>query len=212
MRRVRSAVFALLTLAAAPAAAGGWYVQAFVGANFADDIEFDVDAGAIETSLDDGYVWSIGGGYRFKHFRLDGELDTPREADVVVHRLNGVDQAGSRGDVQSEAGMGNIVYDFNKDKRVSPYVGAGIGWAEIELTDFGTDANPEIVSAEDTLFAWQILAGVGIDVDEHWIVDFSLRYYATAEGDFETTPAVGGQRIEVDYSAVSLTVGFRYNF
>ena len=212
MRRVRSAVFALLPLAAAPAAAGGWYVQAFVGANFADDIEFDVDAGAIETSLDDGYVWSIGGGYRFKRFRLDAELDTPRETDVDVHRLNGVEQGGSRGDVQSEAGMGNIVYDFNKDKRVSPYVGAGIGWAEIELTDFGTDENPEIVTAEDTLFAWQFLAGVGIDVDEHWIVDFSLRYYATEYGTFEPAPAVGAQRVEVDYSSFSFTAGFRYNF
>ncbi len=212
MRTVRSVVFTLLTLVAAPAATGGWYVQAFVGANFADDIEFDVDAGAIETLLDDGYLWSVGGGYQFKHFRLDGELDTPRETDVDVHRLNGVDQAGSRGDVQSEAGMGNIVYDFNKDKRVSPYVGAGIGWAEIELTDFGTDENPQIVSAEDTLFAWQFLAGVGIDVDEHWIVDFSLRYYATEDGAFETAPAVGAQPIAVDYSSFSLTAGFRYNF
>ena len=212
MRRVRSAAFAMLTLAAAPAAAGGWYVQAFAGANSADDIGFDVEAGAFETSLEDGYLWSIGGGYRFKHFRLDAELDTPRETDVAVHRLDGVDQAGSRGDVQSEAGMGNIVYDFNKDKRVSPFVGVGIGWAEIELTDFGTDANPEIVSAEETLFAWQILAGLGIDVDEHWIVDLSFRYYATGNGDFDAAPAVGGQRIEVDYSAVSLTAGFRYNF
>ncbi len=212
MQRMRSAVLALLTLAAAPAAAGGWYVQAFVGANTADDLQFNVDAGTFETALDDGYVWSIGGGYQFRNFRFDGELDTPRETDVTVHRLNGVDQAGSRGDVQSEAGMGNIVYDFNRDQRVSPFVGAGIGWAEIELTDFGTDENPDFLSAEDTLFAWQILAGVGIDIDERWIVDVSARYYATAKGEFETAPADGGQRIEVDYSAVSLTVGFRYNF
>ena len=104
-----------------------------------------------------------------------------------------------------------IRYDFNKDKRVSPYVGAGIGWAEIELTDLGTDENPEIVSAEDTLFAWQILAGVGIDVDEHWIVDFSLRYYETTEGDFDTSAATGGE-VEADYSAFSVTAGFRYDF
>ena len=213
MRPLRSIAFTLLTLAAAPAAsAGGWYVEALVGANFPDDVDFGIDAGAIETSLDDGYLWGFGFGYQFTHVRLNAELDTSREADVDVHGLDGVEQAGSLGEIQSEAGMGNVLFDFNKGKRISPYVGAGIGLAEIELNDLGTDGIPTIVDAEDTVFAWQILGGVGIDVGEHWIVDFSLRYYATAEGDFDTTPAGGGQPIQVDYSAFSVTAGFRYKF
>jgi hypothetical protein len=154
MRPLRSIVFTLLTLAAAPAAsAGGWYVEALVGANFPDDVDFGIDAGAIETSLDDGYLWGVGFGYQFKHVRLNAELDTSREADVDVHSLDGAEQAGSRGEVQSEAGMGNVLFDFNKDKRISPYVGAGIGLAEIELNNLGTDGIPTIVDAEDTVFA-----------------------------------------------------------
>lgn len=215
MRPMSSVVLAMLTLVAVPAAfagPGGWYAEVLVGANFPDDLGFGIDAGAVETTLDDGYLWGFGFGYEFARVRLNAELDTSREADVGVHRLDGVDQSGSLGDVQSEAGMGNVLFDFNRDERISYYVGAGVGLAEIELTDFGTDGIPVIVDAEDTVFAWQIIGGVDVDVAERWVLDFSLRYYETAEGDFATSPAAGGGRIDVDYSSFSVTAGVRYDF
>jgi len=204
--------FALLVLAIAPATyAGDWYVQAFVGVDFADDIEFDIDDGDVETSFDAGFLWGISFGYQFKHVRLDAEIDTSREADVDVHRLEGSKEDGSTGEVQAEAGIGNVLYDFRKGKRVSPYVGAGIGWAELELRGFSTDAS-DLVSGEDTMFAWQLLGGVGINVGEHWVIDFSLRYYETADGDFNTSTAAGDDEIQIDYSAFSATAGARYVF
>ena len=56
----------------------------------------------------------------------------------VCHRhvMRSSDDVSATGDVQAEAGMANVLFDFRKDKRVSPYVGAGVGVAEIELTDF----------------------------------------------------------------------------
>jgi len=210
--RVRLLFMVASLLAASHAVAGGWYLKAFLGANDIDDVQFAIDTGVIDTSLDTGTMWGIAFGRQFKHFRLEGEIDTTRSNDVDRHRLNGAALAGSSGDIESEAGIINILFDFRREARIVPYVGVGVGVAEVELNDFGVNAIPDVVSDEDNLLAYQLLGGVGVPLNDRWILDFDVRYYWTDDAEISTSPTTGALQNEVEYEAVGVTAGFRYDF
>lgn len=147
----------------APAAHAGWYVSVFAGLNDVDDTTIATGLGTLDSSYDSGVTWGIAGGYEFQRFRLEGEILSERENDVDVHRLDGVDQQGSVGTLENEVGIGNILYDFRREARVSPYVGVGVGVAEVTASDYGFVGLPETF-AEDNVLAYQAIVGLGIEL------------------------------------------------
>jgi opacity protein-like surface antigen len=191
----------------APAAHAGWYMAFFVGLNDVDDTTIATDLGTLDTSYDSGVAWGIAGGYEFERFRVEGEILSERENDVDVHRLDGVELQGSVGTLENEVGIANILYDFRREARVSPYIGVGVGVAEVTLSDYGFDGLPDVF-AEAIVLAYQAIVGLGIELSPHWALQFDARYYATedAELDFQDTTT------EVSYSAINVTAGFRYSF
>lgn len=191
----------------APAAHAGWYIAFFAGLNDVDDTSIATDFGTLDTSYDSGVAWSVGVGYEFKRFRLEGEILSERENDVDVHRLDGVELQGSVGTLENEVGIGNILYDFRREARVSPYIGVGIGVAEVTLSDYGFDGFPEAF-AEDNVLAYQAIVGLGIDLSRHWALQFDARYFATEDAELD----FAGATVEISYSAINGTAGFRYSF
>ncbi len=191
----------------APAAHAGWYVSVFAGLNDVDDTTIATGLGTLDSSYDSGVTWGIAGGYEFQRFRLEGEILSERENDVDVHRLDGVDQQGSVGTLENEVGIGNILYDFRREARVSPYVGVGVGVAEVTASDYGFVGLPETF-AEDNVLAYQAIVGLGIELSPRWALQFDARYYATEDAELD----FAGATSEVSYSAVNVTAGVRYSF
>lgn len=197
----------LVGLLLAPAAHAGWYIAFFAGLNDVDDTVVETGLGTLESTYDAGLGWGLAGGYQFAHFRLEGEILSERANDVDVHRLDGIETPGSFGTLENEVGIANILFDFAAEARVSPYIGVGVGLAEVTLKDYGFAGIPEAF-AEDNVLAYQAILGIGIEVTPQWTLQFDGRYFATDDARFDFLGATS----EASYEAVHVTAGVRYSF
>lgn len=205
-----SAAIAAMMAALAPQAHAdddrGWYVHGHLG--YSIDASVDVDAGDYmppddymngvittenaaatttsgEIDLDNDFMVAGGVGFDYgENWRAEGELS---------YRTN--EEDNSSGDsIDALALMLNGYYDFDLGNAWSPFVGLGIGVAQIE-PDGGDD---------DTAFAYQGLLGLGYAVNERWSVDATYRYFRSDDLEFGVN--------EVDYEHQAITIGARYKF
>ena len=197
-----------------PAYTGGWYFSAFGGANWLDSTAFGVFSGDdffIKNKYDTGFV--VGGaiGYDFGQamgplgMRLEAEVSY-RDNDVDKHTIDGVAQTPSNGSTSALAGMGNILFDLNTGSPFTVYGGGGVGVANVEFDGHGTIAT--LMDDDDTVFAWQAIAGVGYEISPGWIIDVQYRYFNASDAslanndndtssiDYESHAVLGGVRIK----------------
>jgi outer membrane protein OmpA-like peptidoglycan-associated protein len=193
------ALAALLVGLSGPAAATeGWYARADVGYSVGGALEVN------DTDLDFDDDWSqhLGLGYAFaNNFRLEGEF---------AHRAN--DFSDFDGDVTAWALMANLYYDFNRGGRFEPYVGLGVGGAQIET---GGVIGPISFDDDDTVFAYQAMIGVAIGLSQQWDLDLGYKYFVAPDVgvdgifDIETPEPIS---FDGDYEHQAVTLGLRYQF
>jgi len=204
-----------------PVAASGWYFSGFGGANWADDTSFDVDLGAgvaaITNEYDTGFVVGGAFGYDFGQamgplgVRVEGEVSY-RDNDVDTHVLGGADLAGSVGSTSALAGMANLLFDFNTGGPLSFYGGGGVGIANVEFDSHGADAADPVMNDDDTVFAWQAIAGVGYEVSPGWVLDVQYRYFNASDVSLTSTPLAGSVSSSTDYESHAVVAGIRWSF
>jgi OOP family OmpA-OmpF porin len=200
-----------LALAALMAGAGGvanategWYGRADAGYSVGGDLEVDFADDAID--LEEDWMGSVGLGHAMHNsgWRLEGE---------IAYRDNALDlDAPDGGDVTAWAAMFNAYYDFNKGGRFEPYVGVGVGAARLEANAVYNAGNDEF-DDEDTVAAYQAMAGVAIGLGERLDLDIGYRYFVAPEAEFDgfqdgVVPTTYG----ADYTHQAVTVGLRYQF
>src|SRR5687768_3500762 len=186
--------------AGAASATEGWYGRLDVG--YSVDGELDLDQGGA-LGFEDDWMFSGGAGYAFQNgFRLEGELS---------YRSNELEDVPGA-DASAWAAMANVYYDFNRDGRFQPYIGVGVGGARIETSAV---VGPISWDGDDTVVAYQALAGVAIPLGERWDLDIGYRYFlapgAGVDGivDFEVPEPFS---FDADYMHQAVTVGLRYQF
>lgn len=188
----------LLALPSVASAKEGWYGRA--------DIGWSVD-GALEISgadLDFEDDWSahLGAGYAFSNgVRVEGEL---------ARRENEFESFP--GEARATSLMINAFYDFNREGRIRPYVGVGVGGANIEA-DGG--AGPISFDDDDTVFAYQGLVGVAFALTEQLDLDVGYRYFVAPDAGFTGTIDIETPEpfsFDGDYEHQAVTVGLRYSF
>lgn len=145
-----------------------------------------------------------------ERFRVDGQIFYQRYVFGEFTRA-GVDEGGD-GDVDSLAFMANLFYDIGSGGRWTPYVGAGIGWALIkyDVDAFGgpfTDA--PFINDEDGVFAYQLMAGVTLNVRDGIGIGFGYRFFATADPELLD---LTGRRFDTEYMSHNIDVGLRFRF
>jgi len=174
------ALAALMTGAVGVAhATEGWYVRGDVGQSF--DAELD------EFDLDNGFIADVGGGYSWDSgFRVEAELS---------YRINQWDVANqASGDVIAWGLLANVFYDFNRQGRFRPYLGAGVGEGQVR---FSIDGGGHRV---DNGLAYQGMAGIGIALNDQATLDIGYRYFRVNDV------------IDRDYTNQGVTIGLRYQF
>ena len=134
----------------------------------------------------------------------------------------------------------NAYYDIKTGTPLTPYIGAGVGFAcigakgggayehtadpgnpVISLSDGGTSSSTKSV----TNFAWNVGAGVGWDLTERFTLDLGYRFAglgdvgsaSTASYDWEGSPAPrhGTQYIDSEMGSLymhQVSLGLRYTF
>ena len=127
----------------------------------------------------------IGGGlgYRFRDFRVEGEVTYGR-SDVKDIRF-----VGGGGDMTGYYDLWgatiNFFYDIPTGIRLRPYAGAGLGAIRFEAHDITLAGFPP-TNGRNTLFAYRFMAGMSYALSDAWRLLLGYRFMGMSAPDFET--------------------------
>jgi opacity protein-like surface antigen len=223
---VCGAVAALAALSCLPSVAlarDGWYASAGVGPNFKDSENFNGSfAGnnvTFTADYSDNAVYGASLGYAMPSgWRPEFAIDV-RSNDVSSLAYNGNSSTDVTGHEDADTFMFNIWYDFQLSRewrRLHPYVGGGVGFAQVGMHSISLSSIDPYASVDDTqtLLAYQLGLGASYDLAPSWKLLAEFRYLASDTADFRyTAPApVNSGTVNAGYSAESLMFGVRYEF
>ena len=208
----------LMVLVATSAwADSGFYVGVKGGIDFGPDMEvngiFEDMEGTVtsrKVSLDTDMGPAVMGsvGYALGNgVRLEGEISWRRNT-LDKFSVGGI-SIDTEGDIQNLAFMLNGAYDFHFDSPITPFVMGGLGVAivESEITKIAEFSTPNL-EADDTVFAYQVGAGLSYQVTPKVAFDVSYRFFGTQEPDFFDDASEG----EVTNIHHNVLVGLSYSF
>lgn len=205
----------------------GWYVGVFGGYTLSPDASlrnYDYDYNynynyKYDIDIQKTWVFGVKVGFTpppLKYFSFEFEYSYLNpNVDKTVLTNAGTGYATIEGDVKFNNFMFNAIVKYPEGK-IHPYLGAGLGFSIVDVsvstTSHASDVNyGRSASNNDTVFAWQILGGVDIDLTNNFSMDIGLRYFATESGsnhDHEydyTSP-------RLDYNTSMATLGLKYRF
>ena len=186
--------------------AEGLYVSGYFGFAMASDSDLTdstVPGVTVNTEFDTGPALGAALGYDFNKFRVEGEIS---------YQKNDVSQIGSQGVLLNNTGevtafsfLINGYYDFINSSAFTPYISAGLGFAQVEfnnldISGLGFSGSND----EDTVFAYQVGIGLGYAVTEKITIDVRYRYIGTEDSEYDTTKA--------EFASNNLLFGVRVSF
>jgi opacity protein-like surface antigen len=172
---------------------GGWYLRGDLGIGVnstAPEFKaaFDpIAASSFDTTLSPFGVIDFGEGYQFNNwFRADATLEyragarlqSRYLADLASPYFGGPAQYADfyRADVASIVGLVNGYANLGSWYGFSPFLGAGVGFADNRLSAV-TDQSPAGYSnGSNTSFAWALMAGVDFEVTPNLRLELGYRY------------------------------------
>ncbi len=205
MKKTVLAVAALAMLAVPMtsfAADDSVYIKGNLGLGLVMDADIDNmpnNTGSAKMTFDGGFLGTLAVGYDFAGpFRAEGEYGWVKN-DLDQLTYNNSYGHFREGDLKIQSLMVNGYYDVDTGSKWVPFIGAGIGWAKVDLN---TPALP--LGDNDNVFAYQFMAGVTYVIDDRWAVDAQYRFFGTQDATIQ----------DADFSVNSnnLMVGVRYSF
>ena len=207
-----------------PSAPAGWYFSGFGGVNWLRDTVFDIDDSingivSVENEYDSGFVAGGAVGYDMGDLmgpvglRLEAEFSY-RSNDVDSHSVNGgaANELGAAlGSTNVYAGMANMLFDLDTGTPISLYAGGGIGAADVAFNGHGVDGVGVVVDHDDTVFAWQLIAGVGYEIMPGLVADLQFRYFRADGVSLTSEETFGSVSASTDYESHSAMIGFRWS-
>jgi len=184
---------------------GGPYITARVGGCFLNDSTLSEEGFPItvDTEFDTGMLFEGAVGYEFAGpFRIEGEVGY-RKNDLDKFTALGYSVAGG-GDVDTLSFMLNGYVEIENQSSITPFLGAGIGYAKVSANDISIPGVITVGSEDDSVFAYQFVAGIGFSATKNLIIDLAYKYFATDDPEF--------QYIKAEYGSHNITIGFRYVF
>lgn len=173
----------------------------WTGTSYADRAEFSPDI-------------NIGGtvGFDYGAVRVEGELSYKHaEFTTITDRINNVQFHNASGNLGALAMMFNTFFDLHNSSPVTPYVGGGVGFAALHLSDtYVAEFGPPIYQeGDDSVLAYQIGAGFEIALKQRLSLDFGYRYFATTKASFDSFQDIAS---ELKFNSHNLAVGLRALF
>jgi len=194
------------------AALSGMYVGLWGGYTFSPDATYE--RSPFSFGLDVQTTWALGFkiGYappQAKYFAFEFEYSYSNpDINRTVFAQAGTDFVSlDNANAKLNNFMFNVIAKY-PEGNVHPYIGGGLGLSYVEVDGTFT-ARIGGVSAtahdsdHDTAFAWQILAGVDIDLANNLVLDLGYRYFYT-KPEFSVT--------KVEYKTSMATVGLKFLF
>ncbi len=220
------ALAALAALGTAAEAASGWYVSGGVSGQIIDDwpantsaitgaptpatLDFDAGLGA-NGSLGysfDSNGWVAGGSI----LRIEAEaLFKVDDTDTVT--VTGAGSFDGTGDVSAFGVMANAWYELHTGWAWRPYLGAGVGIANLSLNNVGlrpaAGADLGVVDDDDWVFAYQVGAGISYELSAKTILGLEYRMFATTDAELVNAT---GTSFDADYLSHNIGLFIRFLF
>ncbi|MEJ8574095.1 outer membrane protein [Microbaculum marinum] len=203
-----------------------WYLRGDVGyrAYTGPDASYQPALGGTlgyyDQDLDDAWLVGFGLGYKFNEwFRTDVTVDYAAPSDfggrIACIACPGLPYTLESGRISAWTVMANAYIDLGNWAGLTPYVGGGIGAANLRLSDY-TGYNPPFLAATGRFgadadawnFAWSATAGASYDLTSNLLLDVNYRYLAM--GDVSTVDQIGGRIAIDDVNSHEFRVGLRY--
>jgi opacity protein-like surface antigen len=172
---------------------------------FNDEIEFD-----------SGYNVSAAFGYDYGRLRLEVELAHRRNE---VNNINNLGRSfRADGDISATSLMLNGYRDFATGSRVVPYLGGGIGVANVSANKvklFDVTGEVAYIDDDDTVFAYHLATGVAFTLSPTLTLDLGYRFFGTSNPQFDDDLALIGIQtngLETEYHSHNISVGLRIKF
>ncbi|NOX83753.1 MAG: OmpA family protein [Alphaproteobacteria bacterium] len=183
---------------------------------FAFDSSSDYDKGiGIYAAV--GYGWDNGFRTEFEFSFRESDLD---QIDPTLG-FSGFPSGSISGSTKTYGFMANVLYDFNGVSDVlTPYVGIGVGAANIDNTITGSVAaggapTPALSIAygdSRTVLAGQAIAGAAIGLADGLTLDISYRYFRPIKQTFMGTLNGAPAGLKVGTTSHNIFAGLRWNF
>lgn len=214
----------------------GWYLTGGVGGTFVQDSsssQKDSFGNAVtwDTKFDAGfsgqgaagYSWdshgSAGGGAIFRVeaevFYKMNDIDSLEFTSLTlagIGTFTGLGTVDANGDISALGFMANAWYEFRTGMSWRPYIGGGIGTANISMNDVSTlvlGVDIPLADDSDWVLAYQFGAGVSYDLTRNVIIGLEYRFLRTSEPEFTD---LAGVPFNGDYLSHSLSIIVRFVF
>lgn len=211
---------------------------AFTTGNLGDGSTLDVEAGTPygwETEFDNGLSVQGEVGLRYMTNLRSGIEVVYSQADVNTHTgvtlggssIDSVDAAAlagsadplgvtvgdlvadGQGEITSLGLFANAYYDFNTVGQLQPYLGAGIGFMDVDVEYAPSGVG--IIDDGETAFAWQLKAGATWQMTEQWELYGEYAYRQTDDIEIDNDLFPGTLEIENQQNVVSIGARVRFN-
>jgi opacity protein-like surface antigen len=184
------------------------YIRGSVGMQLLDETSNDGN-GLYDQEWDPGFILSSVIGAKLEDgFRAEGELFYSNSS---LKQVSGIWNGGVyntervQGDLSSVAIMGNVVYDFRSNSKLTPYGMAGLGMSLLSLNDL-VATNSAMANDMDLVAALQAGAGFTFDLDRRTKIELGYRYFETQNPEFSDST---GTPFESVFSSHNFLLGAR---
>lgn len=184
----------------------GYYIAFRGGVGKANDVTVRPPGTSVSVDFEDLFFAGAAFGKAIESapLRLEGEFTYFRR-DIERDLANVVS-----GETTNLVGMFNIYLEPVREKRVTPYIGGGIG-----VSDTRDRVSANLVPAlrideGETVFAYQFKTGLEVSLKEFVAVGVGYRFFGTSERSLRVA---GGQSFSIEGDKLHLVeFGLRFNF
>lgn len=217
-------IFVLPALSLADSAVPGAYMSGLIGVHAAKDTDASSTDFVTDNSYNDRVEFDPGlnigftGGYDFGIFRLEGELSYKNaEIKAVTSHVTSERLHDTYGDVGVLAMMFNGFMDLHNNTAVTPYLGGGIGFASVQLSDtlatrrVGNSAQRVLLygTGSDNVLAYQFGGGIDIALNRHFSLDIGYRYFSAGRAHIDSDQDIS---TSLKFASHATALGFKYRF
>jgi opacity protein-like surface antigen len=213
----------------------GWYLRGDIGYSNQRVESLDNALYATYDSVDTVYkdfdgapFFAAGIGYRWNHwFRTDvtGEYRSKSDFDGLDIAVIGPDTIPDNYTAKKSEWVAllNGYLDVGTWHGITPFVGGGVGAANVKISDF-TDVGVTVDSVafgddhSEWNFAWALYAGLGFEVTDALTVELAYRYLDLGDGQSgDLVTYLGGNAVDnpmkfEDITSHDVKLGVRYTF
>lgn len=181
----------------------GMYVSGNIGLGILNDSDTDFNFMGFPVTAtfesEEGLALGVAAGYAFGNARIEGEYAYQQNdfETLEVSVLGFSASTDISGETSSNSFLFNTYYDFKNSSSFTPFLTAGLGVSNVE-------GELEGDTEDDTVFAYQLGAGLGYAVNDKFSIDFKYRYFGTDDPEFDG--------FDFEYSSHNLYLGARFSF